>query len=215
MYSYIRRYDANPTSTFLEDRGAIPDPDFWSNQHEGKTVPVWAVCGPRPRDTLEKGDRVFFTPMKSNMNGEYEYICTGALVVEEKLSLEDALASPRLNDDFKSKYMRDLLHSSHLIRDIKKDNSEIAKKRIKNIIIGNPEESVWFGDNDLTLETVLKQQGKEDIADSVANATRQPKRFRQKDSDLLYDALVSELDERNGRPGASTDTDGCRACRGG
>ncbi|AKU08291.1 hypothetical protein [Haloferax gibbonsii] len=150
--------------------------------------------------------------MKSNMNGGYEYICSGILVVEEKLSLKDALNSSRLDDDFKNEYMRDLLHSSHLIRDIEEDNSEIAKKRIKNIVIGNPDESVWFGENPIELVTILEQQGMEDIAESVENANRQPKRFGQKDSDLLYEALVSELDERRGQPNEPTGAGGCGAC---
>lgn len=108
--------------------------------------------------------------------------------------------------------MRDHLHSSHLIRDIEEDNSEIAKKRIKNIVIGNSDESVWFGENSTELVTTLEQQGMEDIADSVENANRQPKRFGRKDSDLLYEALVSELDERSGRPNESTGAGGCGAC---
>jgi len=70
LKGFLFKYDAGPFDQEMKDNpsvcGAgicgIMDPDFISN-----CSPVWGICGPYVRTSLEKGDMVFFLPKKRSI----------------------------------------------------------------------------------------------------------------------------------------------------
>ncbi len=77
------KYNANPQSRELRDNAddqcGLVDPDFWTNE-----VPVWAMCGPYVRESLEPGDALVFVPHKRSLvlaGMAPNYIYAGIMVV--------------------------------------------------------------------------------------------------------------------------------------
>jgi len=158
MKGVVWKYLANPDDQELRDemgksgcRVLNPDPDFWGNK-----FPVWSICGPRVRATLDEGDVLFFTPTLSRSRRAQvpDYLCTGYLVVNEILPDSDSLLSdPRFTDRYKDNYRKDL--NKHL----KGDPATTRAQRPKRIVLGDRRQSVWFGRRGHPLEVAAKEAG--------------------------------------------------------
>jgi hypothetical protein len=227
----IRKYDANPDSEYLEDKGVIPDPDFWSNEQDsGDTVPIWAVCGTNRRPSLEEGEVIFFTPMKETydeFNELNEYICTGVMVVDEFIESYQTLSEDeRIDDKYKMGYFVDLIdHILHedIVKEGSRERDELMEKieaeqkvrsrldkRVQKIALGDPERSVWFGRNKVPFKQILEQCGLADIADELSDRR---KTINNHDAvSKLYDSTKSELDPIEGQPENLRNNDSCRVC---
>ncbi|MCX6653525.1 MAG: hypothetical protein NTY03_00230, partial [Candidatus Bathyarchaeota archaeon] len=65
MVGILFKYDADPQDEWLKDKrdtkicAGFCDPDFFTNP-----FPIWSICGPYVRNTLRRGDVVFFLPSK-------------------------------------------------------------------------------------------------------------------------------------------------------
>lgn len=154
--AFIFRYYADTSDEYLCDDGVIADPDFFTNRHNDKAIPTWSICGVYNRPRLHEGDRVFFVPTRQRLErlGFGYYICTGVLVVKQVLAgKEDLLNDPRLSERYKEMYEKDL--RSHRKTDKKRNAMQTRDKRSSRIIIGNPEESIWFGRNETNLQCLL------------------------------------------------------------
>ncbi len=130
---------------------ANPDPDFWEN-----SFPVWAICGPWVRATLEPEDVLFFTPalIRSRSAGLPDYICTGYLTVYDVLrESRYLLDNPAVTAKYKRNYRADL--RAHLNEDVPKT----ARLRGRNIVIGDRDSSRWFGIRGRQLGTLVPQSG--------------------------------------------------------
>ncbi len=116
---------------------ANPDPDFWENR-----FPMWAICGPWVRASLEPGDVIFFSPAlrRSRKANFPDYVCAGYLTVASLLQDNESLmAHPEVSARYKNNYKRDL--QAHLAD----DTPRTARLRSRNIVIGDPDQSRWFG----------------------------------------------------------------------
>jgi len=187
---FIFKYHADPYDSNMRDklgtaRGcglAIRDPDFWSNDY-----PVWAVCGPYYRKVLGTGDIVFFVPIRAAIRkaGLDGYVCTGILVVAEKLPGPEAvMLDPRLTKEYKKKYRADL--TAHL----EKDNVRTKKIRSCNFVLGDSSKSKWFGRNQKYLYTTLQELGLHSIAGKLSFQRIPPLKEQQVRS--LYKRLVGK-----------------------
>jgi hypothetical protein len=130
---------------------ANPDPDFWEN-----SFPIWAICGPWVRATLEPEDVLFFTPalIRSRRAGLPDYICTGYLTVSDVLRdshklLDNLVVTAR----YKRNYRADL--RAHLNEDLPKT----AELRRRNIVLGDQKLSQWFGNRGRQLNMLVPQSG--------------------------------------------------------
>lgn len=159
--SFIFRYYAEVDhDKYFCDDGEMADPDFFSNRHDGTVFPTWSICGVYHRRDLRKGYRVFFLPARVRLDrkGIGPYICTGVLVVDEVLpGKEELLRDRRISEQYKELYETDL--REHLKEDKKRNKPLTEKLRPQNIIIGDPEESIWFGQNDVDFSRVLRELG--------------------------------------------------------
>lgn len=218
MKSIVRRYDANADSEYLEDKGGKPDPDFWTNRVNGATLPVWSICGPIVRAAVEEGDILVFTPTKRSVQDRfdnYKYISTGILKVAEKLSLPQFLRDPRFNTDYKEWYVEDLANKWHLGRDLAKDNLDTAAKRADNVVVGDPDESWWFGLNEIPLQKVVMDTVDDEHAESIEKSPRQPKQIHGDPARELYDELTKLNTPIKGRPSNFSGFGECKTCRNG
>ncbi len=128
---------------------ANPDPDFWDNP-----FPIWAICGPYVRSTLEPEDVLFFTPVirRSRAAGIPDYICTGYLTVDEILpNRADLERHPKVTSRYKRNYRSDL--SDHQKGDI----PLTRRLRPRNIVIGDRNRSRWYGKSGQSLDPVLRR----------------------------------------------------------
>jgi hypothetical protein len=165
---FIFKYSADTNDPLMRDKLGttsvcglgLRDPDFWSNAY-----PVWAICGPYYRKALDLGDIVFFVPKKAatrkaKLDG---YICTGILVVAEKLPNQEYVnVDQRLNPLYKKRYKKDL--DAHLER----DKAGTKKIRPCNFVLGNPSKSKWFGRNEKYLVTLFSKQPLERTAEKLS-----------------------------------------------
>jgi len=132
-----------------------PDPDFWENG-----FPVWAICGPQVRMTLDVDDVLFFTPTVAGSNAARlkTHLCTGYLTVSEIVTTDAALiADDRFTNRYRRNYRIDL--QVHL----KDDCPRTRIQRPRNVIIGDPKRSAWLGQNGVRLAEALQQGGLRDI----------------------------------------------------
>jgi hypothetical protein len=187
---FIFKYSAEPDDPLMKDKLGtssvcglgLRDPDFWSND-----FPVWAICGPYYRNALVPRDVVFFAPKKSAIRkaGLEDYVCTGILVVEEKLHCsEDVMTNPRLDSEYKKKYKSDL--AAHL----KRDRARTKKIRSLNFVIGNSSNSIWIGRNQEYLRTALDQVGLHGAAKKLSFRRIPP--LKEQDVRSLYRRLVGK-----------------------
>lgn len=152
--------------------------------------PVWAVCGPYYREALDPGDVVFFAPKKSATRkaGLDDYVCTGILVVAEKLPCsKDVMADPRLTSEYKKKYRSDL--AAHLRRD-REQAPRTEKIRPCNFVLGDKSKSEWIGRNQEYLRTALDQAGLHGIAMKLS--FRRIPALKEQDVRSLYRRLVGK-----------------------
>jgi len=159
MKGVMFKYDADPNDPELKDNQSacsgkncgIRDPDFWSND-----VPVWGICGPYVRTSLEKGDILFFLPKKWSWKKAdlQDYICAGILVVNRVLpNVESVLNCNLLTDSYKREWKNDL--NAHL----RNDKPRTKNIRGKKFIIGNPKSSIWIGRHENYLKDTLTRTG--------------------------------------------------------
>ena len=154
-----------------------PDPDFW--EHE---FPVWAICGPRVRVGLEIGDILFFTPTRSRCEaaGVAGYLCTGLLTVGEIVPNGTALLrDPRFTDRYKRNYRVDL--KMHLVD----DETTTARQRGRNIALGDPRKSAWFGRHGVPMSQALRRAR---IGD-VRMSSRRVRDLTAKEAERLWRTL--------------------------
>lgn len=185
---FIFKYSADADDPHLRDklgttsvcRVGLRDPDFWSN-----ACPVWAICGPYYRKVLDPGDIVFFIPKQAATREAMldDYICTGTLVVEEKLPCPKAvMTDARLTKEYKKRYEVNL--AAHL----ETDKARTKKIRPRNFIIGNQSKSKWFGRNEKYLSTMLQELGIQSVNAKIS-ARRVPA-LSQVDAESLYNRLL-------------------------
>ncbi len=134
---------------------ANPDPDFWENP-----FPIWSICGPYVRSTLQEGDVVFYTPVisRSRAAGLPDYICTGYLTVEGTLPTKTDLEEhPEITQKYKRNYRSDL--AAHE----RGDRPRTRRLRSQNIAIGGKRHSAWYGRDGLPLGRTLGRAGLRDL----------------------------------------------------
>ena len=142
MKAIFFKYHADHTKRDLRDGAenicGLIDPDFRSHE-----LPIWSVCGPYVRKTLEIGDVVFFLPIKSKAkkagiwNGYSSF--TGVLVVDKTLTnMAQLLQDPKISSSYKRKYKRSLLN--HL----NGDRLQTRNIRPQRIILGSKAKSMWI-----------------------------------------------------------------------
>lgn len=187
----IFRYSADPYDPMMKDKEsicseegcALRDPDFWIN-----SVPVWGICGPWIRTSLNVGDLVFFVPIKKSWEkaGLNDYICTGILVVSQVLNdKKEVLDESRLTATYKRSWEKDL--EIHLERD-GREAPRTVNIRGKNYIIGDKTKSIWFGRNDKYLTKVLNDTG---LSTHVRWRNRRIKDLYGNQAKKLHDALIT------------------------
>lgn len=189
MKGFLFKYDADPRDENLSDRIGyvscgcrigLRDPDFWSNDY-----PVWAICGPYYRTSLQRGDVVFFVPKRSSSRkaGLEDYICAGMLVVNDKISdSKKVMTDGRLTERYKRRYQTDL--NEHL----KRDRPRTRRVRPKNFTIGNQSKSRWLGKHKNYLSSILETSGLNVIAKKLSQ--RRIPRLNKIQTSALYDALI-------------------------
>ena len=149
MKGILWKYESSDDD-FLRDKGKCSDPDFCCNK-----VPVWAICAPRVRKNLDKRDIVFFIPQKSMKNFR-GYMCTGVLVVEEKIEAHhEILEDRRLSLNYLKAFRSDL--RNHRMRATEQGNLDTCKLLEQNFIIGNSKSSFWLGRSGPEIEAKLKE----------------------------------------------------------
>jgi len=183
----ILRFSEGP-SPIEDENGQIVgqqwDPDFWINP-----VSVWGICGPYVRTSLEPDDIVFFLPKQISWKKACldDYICTGVLVVDRKLTDRNAVMSEnQLTATYKRSWEKDL--DIHLIRD-RREAPRTVNIRGRNFIIGDNEKSKWFGKNEKYLKEILMDIGLTIYANSLNN--RRIKNIHGNNAKLLYNALIN------------------------
>jgi hypothetical protein len=150
MKGVLFKYGADPKSPELYDSKSdhcdLMDPDFVSNKQ-----PVWSICGPYVRQKLEQGDVLFFIPQKDRLiraGLPPNYICTGVLVVSAIIKHGGRrLDDPRITEKYRRQYVWS--YKRHLKGNGKEMGDEkraprTAKIRGFNIILGDPEKSIWL-----------------------------------------------------------------------
>lgn len=189
MKGFLFKYDADPAHKNLKDQlgsfdcgctHGIRDPDFWSNE-----CPVWAICGPYHRISLQKKDVVFFVPKKRSIRiaGLSDYICSGILVVEERIpDARKVKVDDRLTQRYRESYKADL--DAHL----KNDKPRTRIVRPKNFIIGDKLRSKWLGKNKIYLRQILENLGFHEI--KVKLSDRRIPSLSENQTRKLYDALL-------------------------
>lgn len=177
------KYDADFDDPFLRDRGNCPDPDFASNN-----FPVWAICAPYKRKSLRKRDVVFFIPQKQTKNFD-GYLCGGILVVKESIAtFEEALRDARLTFDYRERYRIDM--NDHLCDDEKRGKIRTKQTRPKNLVLGDPKSSLWFGKGGAKIEPLLLSLGLRDVLRALKIGRNQSIRHLiEKESAALYLAI--------------------------
>jgi len=184
---FIFKYSADADDPLLRDKlgttsicgVGLRDPDFWSN-----ACPVWAICGPYYRKALDPGDIVFFVPKQAALRKAMldDYVCTGTLVVEEKLPCSEVvMADARLAKEYKKRYKVDL--AAHL----ETDKARTKKIRSCNFIVGNSSRSKWFGRNEEYLGAMLQELGIQNVNAKIS-ARRVPV-LSQVDARSLHNRL--------------------------
>lgn len=185
---FIFKYSADADDPLLRDKLGttsvcgveLRDPDFWSN-----ACPVWAICGPYYREALDPGDFVFFLPKQTAIRKAKldDYICTGVLVVQERLpGPEFVMTDTRLTKEYKKRYNVDL--AAHL----KTDKARTRKIRPCNFIVGNSSKSKWFGRNKRHLRTMLQELGIQNVRTKIS--ARRISALSQVDARSLYHRLL-------------------------
>lgn len=190
MKGFLFKYEADLMDKDLKDRigyvscgcrVGLRDPDFWSNGW-----PVWGICGPYYRTSLQKGDVVFFVPKKGSSreaNLEY-YVCAGILVVDDRIpDPKEIMTDSRLTETYRRRYQADL--NEHL----KRDRPRTRQIRPKNFIIGNPSKSRWLGKHENYLRPILETLGFSDIAKKLSQ--RRIPGLNERQTKELYNILVS------------------------
>lgn len=194
MTGYIRKYHAETKDPYLCDDGKLADPDFFTNQANGRNpIPTWAICGPYVRNKLKKNDIVFFVPEMKRLRriGLDFYICTGMLVVDEIPEDDSAfLRHPSINAKFKRLYTQDL--KDHLSNDEEKHKRRTKAIRAKRVVLGDTSRSMWFGKNDLDLTHELKRLGLVELSRQIRN--RQVRTMTQEEALKLSRFLIANLD---------------------
>ncbi len=156
MKGVIWKYHANANDFELSDkmgragcRLLNPDPDFRENG-----FPVWAICGPWVRATLDPGDVLFFVPTPSSCQVAriQDTPLAGYLLVQEILADGKALlADRRFTSRYRENYKIDL--REHL----KRDRPKTRSLRPKNIVAGDPQKSQWLGRKGLALSQAIRE----------------------------------------------------------
>jgi len=184
----IFKYNADPGDPLMKDKISrticglgLRDPDFWSNDY-----PVWAICGPYYRKALESRDVVFFVPKRAAIGKARldDYICTGILVVRDKLSREDVKVDSGLTQSYKARYEVDL--DAHL----RKDNARTRRLRPLNFILGDSSKSKWFGRNMKYLRALLQELDLQNIAERLS--IRRIPYLEEEQARNLYRELVEK-----------------------
>lgn len=189
MKGFLFKYDADSADENLKDQfgcvgcgctRGIRDPDFWSNE-----CPVWAICGPYYRASLQKEDVVFFVPKKRSIRkaGLADYICSGVLVVEEKIpDAKKVMVDDRLTQRYRESYEADL--DAHL----KNDKPRTRIVRPKNFIIGDKLTSKWLGKHEIYLRQILENLGFHNIKTKLSD--RRIPSLNQNQTRQIYDAVL-------------------------
>ena len=193
------KYEANPMSPELRDCRdeeicGITDPDFWTNEKRGTFV--WSVCGPYVRSRLQVGDILFFLPMLSSLEkaGFGDYVCTGVLIVEELIDEHMIREYPSIVEVYKRQYAADL--RKH--RNSPRESERTKRIRGKNIVIGHPPRSIWFGRRGPILKDILPKGtlGPEDLRKMRIPYIRDPSKVRELYRRIVgtdYDSLIRKL----------------------
>jgi hypothetical protein len=194
MKAVLFKYGADPRDPLLrDDKGgygwcSLRDPDFWTNR-----FPVWGVCGPYVRNSLQPGDIVFFVPQlnrikKANLS-HADYIFTGILVVSDLISeSREVMKDNRLTETYKRYYLRDL--RDHLNK-IDKGN-RTSEVRVRNFVVGTSTKqsrlrSVWLGKKGPVAKDLVKKYG---LTESDLRKRRIPYVFGRDKAERLYSEIM-------------------------
>lgn len=192
MGDLIWKYKTDAETDHLAGVGPCPEPDFWSNKH-----PIWAICGPQRRAGRERNSRIFFVTQKDTAEHVPDYTVAGVMTVKEILDFQDLIMDPQISATWKVKYLHDLGHKDHLPRGLLNDHTQTTKQRIQNIIIGDSDESAWFGINGPTLPTLLNQT---DIEIESELTTRQLADISADDGNRMFEYLTNTVEVIKGVP---------------
>ena len=190
---YVFKYSAESDSIMKDKLGTakacgrgLRDPDFWSND-----CPVWAVCGPYCRQSLDRGDVIFFAPKKGAIKRAKlaDFVCTGILVVDRKIdNSESVLLDTQLTEDYKKRYCKDL--AAHLKKD--KKRSKIIRSR--NFVVGDSQKSVWLGKNNCYLCDLADELEIQSIKGKLS--LRRIPALNDQEVRVLYKTLTSKALQR-------------------
>jgi len=194
MAGKIHRYEVAEESPLLPGIGPFPEPDFWSNE-----VPIMAICEPTLRAGRKRGDWIFHVPKKGEVQNNTQYQVTGILKVSELLNSNQIYKDSRFNEEWTRRFKIDIANSEHVVGDLisNSERSKItARQRVTNHLIGDPEESAWFGRNDCELTKIASQVG----INLGSFAGQEVAALTDDEANRLANALKDELTEGSGTP---------------
>lgn len=157
MTGKIHRYEVLEESALLPGVGPFPEPDYWSHD-----FPVMAICEPGIRSSQDVGDWVFHVPKKNQFSLSPEYQVTGMMKIDKMMDSREIIKSNEFEEDWIRRFKIDLADCGHLIDDLlDKGNKKITsvQGRVTNHLIGDPEESMWFGATGVSIHDIAKSRG--------------------------------------------------------
>jgi hypothetical protein len=156
MAGVIHRYEVLEQSALLPGIGEFPEPDFWSLD-----VPIMAICEPQLRNDLQEGDWVFHVPKKGETSG-VDYQVAGILKIDEIVTAKQIIESQRYGEEWTRRFKIELADCGHLVDallDGSKSQVRMAQLRVKNHLLGDPDESSWFGASGENIQKIAQNIG--------------------------------------------------------
>lgn len=156
MSGVIHRYEVLEKSALLPGVGEFPEPDFWSLD-----VPIMAICEPGLRSELGVGDWVFHVPKKGETDN-VDYQVTGMLKINEIVTAKHLIESQQFGEEWTRRFKIELADCGHLV-DALLDGSDAqlrtAQRRVKNHLLGDPDDSAWYGASGESIQTIAQDIG--------------------------------------------------------
>lgn len=156
MSGVIHRYEVLEQSALLPGIGEFPEPDFWSLD-----APIMAICEPQLRDDVDQGDWVFHVPKKGQTDG-VDYQVTGMLKIDETLTAKQLIENTRFSEEWTRRFKIELADCGHLVDALLNGSNQqiqMAQLRVKNHLLGDSDDSMWFGASGESIRSVAQDIG--------------------------------------------------------
>jgi|GEM_PF-4440133 len=171
MAGYVHVMDVETSEGQLAPGiGVFPEPDFWSlRDDEGNAFPIHVNCRPDTRRECGEGDWVFYVPKQGSLPNAVETgrPVLGLMKIEGTVDYDDIQEQDRFHDSWVLRYRLDLAHPEHLPRYFVVDEDLSSRQksqkyywanlRLTNHLVGEPQNSAWFGADTVSLQDAANQ----------------------------------------------------------